>query len=188
ARRLRAHDEAARADVQARADVPQAVALVVVEALADADAAAVGHVHQEAPGDRQLHREARPLRPHRVLGGLHDDLVALLEQVGDLTAALRDADGDRLIDVQEAALVEADVHEGGLHPGEHVLDPALPDVADHRAVPAPLDVALGHAVALGDGDPGLEAVDGDKDARDHPGFPRRRASTLARRPASGSSA
>ena len=55
-----------------------------------------------------------------------------------------------LVDVQEAVLVEADVDEGGLQPGEDVVDAALVDVADDRAPAAALEVDLGYAVAGGD--------------------------------------
>jgi hypothetical protein len=54
-----------------------------------------------------------------------------------------------LVDVQEAVLVQADVDEGGLEAGQHVVDPALVDVADDRAVAATLEVELGDLVAGG---------------------------------------
>src|SRR4029079_9758619 len=56
---------------------------------------------------------------------------------------------DDLVDVQESVLVEADVDEGGLEPGEDVVDPPLVDVADDRAAAAALEVDLGDAVAGG---------------------------------------
>jgi hypothetical protein len=51
--------------------------------------------------------------------------------------------------VQEAVLVEADVDERGLEAGQDVVDLALVDVADDRAVAAALEVQLRDAVALG---------------------------------------
>ena len=51
--------------------------------------------------------------------------------------------------MQEAVLVEADVDEGGLQAGQDVVDLALVDVADDRAVAAALEVELGDAVAGG---------------------------------------
>ena len=112
----------------------------------------VDHV---APGDRQLHRQARALRLQRVLDDLHDDLLAGFEQVGDLApaaaaaAALRrlDARQHDLVDVQEAVLLEADVDERRLQAGQDVVDLALVDVADDRAPAAALDVELGDAIA-----------------------------------------
>ena len=62
----------------------QAVALLVVEAARHADALAGGRVDHVAAGDRQLHRQPRALGLQRVLDDLHDDLLAGLEQVGDL--------------------------------------------------------------------------------------------------------
>jgi hypothetical protein len=44
--------------------------------------------------------------------------------------------------VEEAVLVEADVHEGRLEPGQDVVDLALVDVADDRAASLALDVQL----------------------------------------------
>jgi len=60
-----------------------------------------------------------------------------------------DAGQHDLVDVQEAVLVEADVDEGGLEAGQDIVDLALVDVADDRAVAAPLEVQLGDAVAGG---------------------------------------
>ena len=53
-----------------------------------------------------------------------------------------------VVDVQEAVLVDADVDERGLEPGQDVVDPALVDVSDYRAAPAPLYVQLPDAPAL----------------------------------------
>src|SRR3954471_14294724 len=63
---------------------------------------------------------------------------------------------DDLVDVQEAVLVEADVHEGGFQARQDVVDAALVDVADDGAAAAPLEVELGGAervapVAVGRG-------------------------------------
>ena len=122
----------------------------------DADALAGGRVDHVAPGDRELHRQPRALGLQRVLDDLHDDLLARLEQVGDLRAALLggaaaaprrlDARQHDLVDVQEAVLVEADVDERGLQAGQDVVDLALVDVADDGAVAAALEVELGDAV------------------------------------------
>ena len=141
----------------ALASLAQAVALLVLQALGDADALAGGRVDHVAPGDGQLHRQARALGLERVLDDLHDDLLAGLEQVGDLLAppspprapAARDLDPGQhdLVDVQEAVLVQADVDEGGLEAGQDVVDPALVDVADDRPGAAALEVELGDAVA-----------------------------------------
>jgi hypothetical protein len=52
--------------------------------------------------------------------------------------------------VQEPVLLEADVDERGLEPGQDVVDLALVDVADDRSAAAALEVDLGDAVARGD--------------------------------------
>jgi hypothetical protein len=115
----------------------------------------VDHV---APGDGDLHREPRALGLERVLDDLDDDLLPWLQQVGDARPAgraaaaadLLDARQHDLVDVQEAVLVEADVDEGGLEPGQDVVDLALVDVADDRPASATLEIDLGDAVARGD--------------------------------------
>ena len=136
---------------------PQAGALLVVEALGHPDALARGGVDHVAPGDGELHRQAGALRLQRVLDDLHDDLLAGLEEVGDLLAALLapaaprrlDARQHDLVDVEEAVLVEADVDERGLQPGQDVVDLALVDVPDDGAVAPSLEVQLGDAEAGG---------------------------------------
>ena len=192
-----ADDRAAPLQVERLGLLAQALALLVLQALGDADALAGGRVDHVAARDRELHAQARALGLQRVLDDLDDDLLARLEQVGDLLAALvgaaaaadrLDAGQDDLVDVQEAVLVEADVDERGLQAGQDVVDLALVDVADDRAVAAALEVQLRDAVArarlggrLGGGgapapapwgaglacgleqrDPGLPAVDADE--------------------------
>src|SRR5439155_6464593 len=112
-------------------------------------------VHHVAPGDRQLHGQARALRLERVLHDLHDDLLARREQVGDLAPAAAaapapgrlDAGLHDLIDVQKAVLLQADVDERRLQAGQHVVDLALVDVSDDRAPAAALYVQLSDPVA-----------------------------------------
>ena len=93
---------------------------------------------------------------------------------------------DDLVDVQEAVSLQADVDEGRLHSGQHVVDLALVDVADDRAAAAALDVELrdlpvvagggllaaalapcGGSFCLEHGDPGLAPVDADEDVLLH---------------------
>src|SRR6185503_19800866 len=98
-------------------------------------------------------RETGALRLQRVLDDLHDDLLAGLEEVGDLRPALLAAAAPRrldarqhdLVDVQEAVLVEADVDERGLQAGQDVVDLALVDVADDGPRAAALEIQLGDA-------------------------------------------
>ena len=110
-----------------------------------------GHVHEVAARDRELHRQARALRLQRVLDRLDEDLLARLEQLGDalaLRAAAAAAAGDLdarehdVVGVQEAVLLEPDVDERRLEPGQDVVDLALVDVSDDRARSAALYVEL----------------------------------------------
>ena len=133
----------------------QAFALAVLQPARHADALSGRRVDHVTAGDRQLHRQPRALCLERVLDDLHDDLLTGLEQVGDLapgapaaaTLGGLDAWQHDLIDVQEAVLLEADVDERGLEAGQHVVDLALVDVADDRALPAALYVELSDAIA-----------------------------------------
>ena len=66
---------------------------------------------------------------------------------------------DDLVDVEEAVLLEADLDERGLHPRQDVVDRAEVDVPGDRAALGPLEVDLGDAVVLEDGDALLADVD-----------------------------
>ena len=70
---------------------------------------------------------------------------------------------DDLVHVQEAVLLEADLDERGLHSREDVVDGALVDVAGDRAALGALEVDLGGAVVLEDGDALLADVDRDEE-------------------------
>ena len=155
-----ADDHAALAHVDLLRGPPQAVALLVLEPARHADALALRHVHEVAPGDRELHRQARALGLQRVLDRLDQDLLAGLQELGDAlalagaaaaAAAARhlDAREDHVVRVQEAVLVEADVDERRLEAGQDVVDLALVDVPDDRAVALALDVELGNAPVVG---------------------------------------
>ena len=147
-----ADDHAALPELEARGLAAQARALAVLQPPGDAHALAGGGVDHVAPGDRELHRQARALRLERVLDDLHDDLLAGLQQLGDLAPAAAapagglDAGEHDLVDVQEAVLLEADVDEGGLQAGQDVVDLALVDVSDDRALTAALYVELSDPV------------------------------------------
>ena len=67
-----------------------------------------------------------------------------------------------LVDVEEAVLLEADLDERGLHPGQHVVDGAEVDVPGDRAPFGALEVDLGDAVVLQHGDALLADVDRDQ--------------------------
>src|SRR5581483_11444785 len=159
----------------------QAVALVVVEAARDAEPLSVRHVDDEAPGQRELGGEPRPLRLHRVLDRLDEDLLAALDQVLDLPGALPalELGTDDLVDVEEAVLLEPDLDERGLHPRQHVVDHAEVDVAGDRPPLRPLEVDLRDLVVLEHGDALLARVDRDEELA----LRLRERRTLRRRPA-----
>ena len=118
----------------------------------------------EAAGERDLGRQPRALRLHRVLDGLDEDLLVALEEVLDLAAAAAlELGRDDLVDVQEAVLLEADLDERGLHAREDVVDGALVDVARDRAALGALEVDLGGTAVLDDGDSLLADVDRDEE-------------------------
>ena len=145
-------------------DVAQADALVVLEPARDAEALAARDEDDEAAGERDLGREPRALRLHRVLDGLDEDLLVALEEVLDLAAAAAlELGRDDLVDVEEAVLLEADLDERGLHAREDVVDGALVDVAGDRAALGALEVDLGGPVVLEDGDALLADVDRDEE-------------------------
>ena len=87
---------------------------------------------------------------------------------------------DDLVDVEEAVLLEADLDERRLHPGQDVVDDAEVDVPGDRAALGPLEVDLGDAVVLEDRDALLADVDRDEELalRRRAAAPRRRRLAL----------
>ena len=141
----------ARSASSSRRETPEALAL------RDED--------EEAAGKRDLGREPRALRLHRILDGLHEQLLPARDQVGDLLAVplALELGHDDLVDVEEAVLLEADLDERGLHSRQDVVDGAEVDVPGDRALLGPLEVDLGDAVVLEDGDALLADVDRDQE-------------------------
>src|ERR1051325_5749424 len=112
----RADDHPAALQVEPLEDVLEPSSLLVVEPARDAVAVAVRLVDDEAPGERNLGRQPRALRLHRILDGLHHDRLASADQVLDLLPvplALQ-LGSDDLVNVEEAVLLEADLDERGL--------------------------------------------------------------------------
>src|SRR5205085_7946845 len=124
-------DDPALLDVEVLEDVAEARPLAVLEPSRNAQALAARDVDDESSRERDLGRQARALRLHRVLDGLDEYLLAATQQVLDLlpvAAALQLRDDD-LVHVEEAVLLQADLDERGLHPGQDVVNDALVDVA-----------------------------------------------------------
>ena len=100
---------------------------------------------------------------HRVLDDLHQDLLAVLERVGDAPGALLALRRRDLVHVEEAVLLEAEVDEGRVDAAHDVLDLALVDVAQVRLAVGALDVDLREPAVLDQRDAQLLAVVGDQD-------------------------
>jgi hypothetical protein len=114
-----ADDYAALVHVQRLEDVLQTLPLVVLEPARHAEPLAVRDEHDEAAGQRDLHRQARALRLHRILHRLDEDLLAPAEQVLDalaLPVALERRTHD-LVDVEEAVAFESHLDERRFHSG-----------------------------------------------------------------------
>ena len=79
--------------------------------------------------------------------------------------ALETLGRDDLVDVEEGVLLQADVDEGRLHPGQHVGDLAQVDVADDAALGS-FDVEFDEFPVLEQGDPGLVAIVRDEHLAD----------------------
>src|SRR5206468_2987225 len=160
-----ADDDAALLGGDLLEDVLEALALVVVESARDAEPLAVRHVDEEAAGERDLRRQPGALRLHRVLHGLDEDRLAATDQVLDLLAVplALELGHDDLVDVEEAVLLQADLDERGLHPGQHVVDGAEVDVAGDRAALRPFEVDLRDTLVLDDRHTLLADVDRDQE-------------------------
>ena len=160
-----ADDHAARGRHDVLENVLEPLALGVLEAARDTESLAVRDVDEEPAGQRDLRREPRALGLHRVLHRLHEDLLAPLDEVGDLLPVplALELGHDDLVDVQEAVLLETDLDERGLHPGQDVVDRAEVDVPGDRPAFRPLEVDLGDAVVLEQRDALLADVDRDQE-------------------------
>ncbi len=146
--------------------VAEAVALAVGQALRDAVALAVRRVDQEPAGQRHVHRDARALGAHRVLHDLHEQALAVLDQLLDLLLAalpVVELGQHDLVDVEEAVLGQAGVDERGLHAREDVVHPAEVHVAEQRAARGALEVGLDDDVVLDDRHPRFIRVGADQD-------------------------
>src|SRR5439155_1440995 len=109
----------------------QAGALVVLQPARDAEALAVRHEDDEPSGQRDLHRQPRALRLHRVLDGLDEDLLPAAQQVLDalaLAVAL-ERRADDLVHVQKAVALEVDLGDAVVLEDRDAL---LTDVDGHE--------------------------------------------------------
>ena len=157
------HDHAVLLGLDLAHDRLQALALVVAQPAADARQALVRREHQEAARQRDLRGEAGALAAHRILRDLHEHGLARLQHLLDARRRPLEVLGAvvDLAGVEHAVAAAADVDEGRLHAGQHVLDAAQVDVAHHRGRTGAGDVVLDEHVLLEHRDLVAIAVLGD---------------------------
>ena len=114
-------------------DFLQALALRRRQLAGNARAAAARHIHQVAPGQRDLGGQARTFVADGVLSHLHQHLVAGFEGLFNAARAPAQTGGlpVHLGGVEHAVAALPDVDERGFHAGQHVLHAPQVDVADH---------------------------------------------------------
>ncbi len=141
----------------------EALALrIVAYAAGDADIVHHGHQHHKAARQRDVRCDACALWPIRLLDHLHHDLLTGLDHLFDGL----DARGHALAEgavlakgvvalvhpcvahVEEGVAVRANIHKRGLHAGQHVLHPALVDIARQLLGPLALEVEFAQLPVL----------------------------------------
>ena len=172
--RHRADDEAAGVSVrqQQLELAAQAFALgLVLDALRDADVRILRQVDQEPARQAHLRRQARALGADRVLDHLHEQRLALVQdlldgaRIGAAVAVLPVLPD--VGDVQERRALEADLDEGALHSRQHARDAAEADVADEAPRAGALHVELLHDALLEHRDAGFLRSYVDEDFMRH---------------------
>src|SRR5699024_5221175 len=145
-----AHDDAGVLGDDLAHDLRQARPLGVGQLAGDAGHRPSGHEHHVPAGQRDLAGQAGALVADRVLGDLHQHRVTALERELDAPRLALQAHGVPvdLAGVEHGVAALADVHERRLHGGQHVLDLAHVDVADHRGLRLLGDVVLDEHVVL----------------------------------------
>ena len=115
-------------------DLFEPLAFGVGQLAADPGRRRTRHVDQEPARQRHLRGETGALVPDRVLADLDDDVVAGFERLFDLAVGSAQSGGFPvdLAGVEHAVAPAADVDEGRLHRGQHVLHDSEIDVAHQR--------------------------------------------------------
>src|SRR5690606_1201684 len=144
------HDHARAFGHDLLQDLAQPAALGVRQLAADPGGVAVGGVDQVPAGERDVAGEPRTLVPHRVLGDLYQHRITGAQRLLD-GAGLPLQAGRlpvHLAGVEHGVAAAADVDEGRLRAGQHVLHLAQVDAAGHGVGVAPADVVLLQHAAL----------------------------------------
>ena len=149
-----AHDDSGRVGHDPLEDLLQAAALGIRQLARDARHGAAGDQDQVSARQGDLAGEAGTLVADGVLGDLDQDGVAAGEGVLDAAGPALQAGGVpvNLAGIEDGVAPLAQVHEGSLHGGKDVLNPADIDVADHGGLGVPGDVVLHEEPVLQDGD------------------------------------
>ena len=141
----------------------------------------IGQEHQEAAGQHQIGRHARPFGANGAFGDLHDNLAAgrikardvLLRNAGTLApfglapldhfdAAVKTGGNDVPV-VEKGVFLEADIHKGRLEAVLQVAHLALEDAADQALLGGALDGEFLQASVLLQGDARFEGFGVDDD-------------------------
>ena len=140
----------------------QALALqLVLDLDRDTDDRRVRHIDQVARRHRYGRGQARALGTHRILDDLHQQRLALAQQLVDRRpraavfvagAAVAEID---VGDVQKTGLFQADIDEGGLHAGQNPVDLAQVNITDDATAAFTLDTDLLQGAVLDDRHAGL---------------------------------
>ena len=137
----RAHDDAGILGKHLLEDLLEASTLGVRQLARNPVHRTVGNVDEVATGKRNLTREPGPLVADRILGDLHEHLVAGLQRELDaarlalsLAGVLCGSIPVDLTGVQHGIAAAPDVDEGRLHAGQHVLHAAQVDIPDERRI------------------------------------------------------
>ena len=120
----------------------------------------MGLEHQEATRKAEVAGQTGPLAAGGLLHHLHKNLLPRFEQFGDAGAALAQAEGAEIRDVDEAVLFAfANVHKGRINPRQHVFHSAKVNIADlvaalghHQFIDTVVTEHCGDAQLLGDHD------------------------------------
>ena len=173
--RHRADDEAAGEAFgqQMLQPLAQRLALrLVADALRDADVRVLRQIDEQAAGEADLRGKARALGADRILDHLHEQRLALVQDLLDRLLLAAVAVLPMLPDVgdvQERRALEADLDERALHARQHARHAAEVDVADEPARARTLDVQFLHHALLEHGDTRFLRRDVDQDFMGHGG-------------------
>ena len=142
---------------------------VVLDACRDTDMLIVGQQHQVARRNGGQCGQTGTLAAQRILEHLDENALAFVQQAGNQRqrAIGRLIQAHHVGGVQEARAFQTNIHEGGLHAGQHALHLAHVEIADQAVAQGALDVGLLHDAALHQRDAGFLRRNIDQDLGTH---------------------